>query len=268
VNEDKEHTMADPARPEPSRALPRWAVLTAAVVLPVLTSAVFASLRDEVTTATAALVLVLWVVAAASTGDRTAGVLAAFAGSLSFDYFLTMPYQQLAIADPDDLEVTVLLVVIGLVVTEVALWGRRQQAQAARRSGYLDGVLATARAVARGDVPQRALVDLVCSQIEDVLGADDCRYVPGPLLDSRVAVIDHEGVVTREGRVLDVDRAGLPTEDHVAVVVTRGARTPGHFLVSAAARLTYPTAEQRRVAVLLADQVASMLDPTDLVGRV
>ncbi|MGV1007519.1 MAG: DUF4118 domain-containing protein [Dermatophilaceae bacterium] len=251
-----------------NRPGPRWAVLTATVALPLLTGALFAALSKQVSTATVALVLVLWVVVAASTGDRVAGVLAAFAGGLSFDYFLTMPYQQLAIADPEDLEVTVLLVVIGLVVTELALWGRRQQAHAARRTGYLDGVLAAAGAVAAGNVPSDVLVGVVAGQISEILGADECHYVPGPLLDPRVAVIDHDGVVTLRGRVVDVDRAGLPTEDHVAVVVTRGARTLGHFLVSAASRLTYPSAEQRRVAVLLADQLASVVEPTDVTAPV
>ena len=40
--------------------------------------------------------------------------------------------------------------VIGVAVTELALWGRRQQAHAARRSGYLDGVLSAAATVSRG----------------------------------------------------------------------------------------------------------------------
>lgn len=43
-----------------------------------------------------------------------------------------------------------LLVLIGASVTEVALWGRRQQAQSSRRSGYLDGVLSAAATVSTG----------------------------------------------------------------------------------------------------------------------
>ena len=35
-------------------------------------------------------------------------------------------------------------------MTEVALWGRRQQAQASQQRGYLDGVLSTAATVGAG----------------------------------------------------------------------------------------------------------------------
>jgi hypothetical protein len=42
--------------------------------------------------------------------------------------------------------------------------------------------------------------------------------------------------------------------------VRRGPDTLGHFLVTAATRVSRPRPEQRRVAVLLADQVAGVLD--------
>ena len=131
----------------PRSARWRTAVRVAAVVAPFLTCAVLSTVRDDVTPATAVLVLVVWVVAAAATGDRWAGVVAALASGAWYDFFLTEPYQRFTISDPDDVEATVLLVVISLAVTEIALWGHRQQVRAARRSGYLDGVLGAARAV-------------------------------------------------------------------------------------------------------------------------
>jgi hypothetical protein len=79
--------------------------------------------------------------------------------------------------------------------------------------------------------------------------------VPGPIHDGRIYVLDHDGAVT--GRASDVDRIGLPTDEYVAVPVQRAAETVGHFRVTAASHVTYPTREQRRVAVLLADQVAA-----------
>ena len=124
----------------------------------------------------------LWVVAAAASGDRIAGVLAALSGGAWFDFFLTEPYQRFTIADPDDIEATVLLVLIGLGVTEIALWGRRQQGRAARRSGYLEGVLGAARMVSEGDAPASVLIEVVGHQIADVLGADSLplRRRPDP----------------------------------------------------------------------------------------
>ncbi len=237
----------------------RWliAARVAAVLLPLVTCAVLATVRDSITAATAVLVLVLWVVAAASTGDRAAGLLAAVSAGAWFDFFLTAPFQQFTIKGSDDVEATVLLVVIGLAVTEIALWGHRQQGRAAGRSGYLEGVLGAARLVSEGDTPASTLVDVVARQISEVLGADGCRFVDGPVTDPRVAVLDHDGEVIRGDHVVDVDRVGLPTHDYVAIPVRRGAHVVGHFLLTATSQVTYPSAEQRRVAVLLADQVAS-----------
>ena len=230
-----------------------------AALLPLATCAILAGFRDSITAATAALILVLWVVAAAASGDRAAGVLAALSGGIWFDFFLTEPYQRFTISDPDDVEVTVLLVVIGVAVNEIALWGRRQQAGAARRSGYLEGVVRTAKVVAEGDTPPSALIDLVAHQITEVLDVSSCRFVPGPVLDRRFALLDHDGVVTRGERVVDVERHGLPVDEEVAVVVRRGSLVLGHFVVTSASKLAYPSKEQRRVAMLLADQVGSVL---------
>lgn len=235
----------------------RLAVRIAAPLAPLLTCALLSTFRDDVTVATAVLVLVVWVVGAAATGDRLAGVLAAVSAGAWFDYFLTEPYQAFTIADAEDIEATTLLVMIGLVVAEVALWGSRQQRHAARRHGYLEGVLAAAAAVADGNLPTGAVLGVAARQITAVLGADTCRYVEGPVYDTRIAVLDHDGVVTRNGHPVDVERGGLPTDEYVAVLVRRGRQVVGHFLVTTTSHLTYPTREERRVAVLLADQVAA-----------
>lgn len=237
--------------------LRRWrdAVRAAAALGPLLTCVVLYAVRDHVTAAPAVLLLVLWVVAGAASGDRAAGIIAAVSGAVWFDLFVTRPYLRLRIDDSHDIEAAVLLVVIGVAVTEIALWGHRQQAHAARRSGYLDGVLEVARTVAEGDTPRATVIDVVGHQIAEVLDADQVRYVEGPVHDARVAVLDQHGDLGRGGHPVDVDRVGLPTDEYVAVVVRRGASVAGHFLVTASTHVAYPTREQRRVAVLLADQV-------------
>ena len=234
-------------------------VRVAAILLPIVTCAILAGFREEIPAASAVLVLVLSVVAAAATGDRAAGLLAAVSAGAAFDFFLTEPYQHFTIEDPDDIQVAVLLVLIGVAVTELALWGHRQQARAARRSGYLEGVLGTARAVSAGDTPPEVVVDVVAQQIAEVLGADTCAFVAGPVRDARIALLDHGGNLTRGEHDVDVDRVGLPTNEHIALVVRRGTQPVGHFLVTATTKVTYPTREQRRIAVLLADQVAPVV---------
>jgi K+-sensing histidine kinase KdpD len=236
------------------------AVRIAAVVMPPLVCAILSTVRDDVTAATSVLVLVVLVVAAAATGDRTASLLTALSAGAWFDFFLTEPFLRFTIADADDIETTVLLVVISVAVTEIALWGYRQQQRGSRRSGYLEGVLGAARAVAEGSMPTATVIEVVARQITDVLGADECRYVVGPVRDARNAVLDQDGVLTRDGRMVDVDRDGLPADEYIAVPVRRGSEVAGHFLVTAATHLVYPTREQLQIAVLLADQVAGLRD--------
>jgi K+-sensing histidine kinase KdpD len=239
---------------------PAWQPLTrvAAVVAPFLAGAVLYEFRHHITSATSVLILVLIVVGAAATGDRATGLLAAVSAGAAFDFFLAPPYLTFRINDANDIATTVLLVLISAAVTEVALWGRRQQARASRRSGYLDGVLNAARTVAEGDAPGSTVTDLVAGQIAEVLDADSIHFVKGPLLDTRFAVIDHDGAVERDGHPVDVDRVGLPTNEYTAVPVRKGPHEVGHFLLTAASHVAYPSREQRRVAVLLADQVAAV----------
>lgn len=241
----------------PRAAWWRPTVRMVALLAPFLTAAILATVRESITAATSVLVLVVWVVGAAATGDRLAGILAAVSAGAWFDFFLTEPYLRFTIADADDIEATILLVVISLAVSEMALWGYRQQKQASRRSGYIDGVLGAARAVAEGTLPPATVADVVARQISGVLGADSCRYIEGSVRDARIAILDHDGVLTRNGQAVDVDRVGLPTDEYVAVPVRRGPDVAGHFLLTTTSRLTYPTREQRRIAVLMADQVAA-----------
>jgi K+-sensing histidine kinase KdpD len=239
----------------------RWLLLVVAFLLPLAACAVLAGFRDSLSSATDVLVLVLLVVAAAATGDRIAGIVAAVSGGVWFDYFLTQPFHTFSIHDNNDIETTVLLVLIGAAVTEVALWGRRQQAGASRRAGYLDGALRTAEIVSTRHDSAQTVIDLVSGQIVEVLGIVTCEFAPGPVTDGRLAVMDHEGVVTRGGHRLKVERDGLPTDERTALLVLRDGDVVGHFVLTSASEIARPTREQRRVAVLLADQVASVLGP-------
>jgi K+-sensing histidine kinase KdpD len=236
----------------------RPVLIGAGLLGPLVAAAILGAVRDEVTTATAVLVLVVVVAAVSTMGYRAAGLLAAISSAVWFDFFLTSPYHQFTISDADDVEVAVLLVVIGGIVGELALWGIRQEARAARRSGYLDGVLKVARAVAEDRTPSSVLTSIVAKQIEEILGVSNCRYVEGPVHDPRMALLGQDGVFTRGGHEVDVARHGLPTDEELAVPVLRGSLTYGYYAFNSATRLSYPTAEQLRVAVLLADQTAAV----------
>lgn len=231
--------------------------LTAAAAVPLAVCAALVPFRDSLTSATNALIVVIVVVAFASTGDRAAGLVAALSGGLWFDFFLTSPYLSFTINDPDDVEVAVLLVLVGAAVTEIALWGRREQARASRTAGYLDGMQRVAAIATRGQPSPTALTDVVSDEIVHVLGIDRARFVPVSDLDPRTPRLDHDGEISRAGRRLDVSREGLPSDDEIALEVRRNDAVLGYFMLTASTRVARPTAEQRKVAVLLADQVGA-----------
>ena len=230
-------------------------LLVASLVAPLTAAGLLTLVRDDVSTASAVLVLVLVVVAASSTGVRAAGFLAALSAGVFFDLFLTQPYGTLAVSNPDDVETLVLLLAVGLAVTELALWGRRQQAGSSRRRGYLDGVLSAAEQVASREADPKDLVALVGGELTTLLGLDGCRFAPvAPHLRT---VVQPDGVVRSGGRDLDVERHGLPPDEEILLPVRSGGRAVGGFVLTAATQVRRPTAEQLRVAVLLADQVGT-----------
>lgn len=240
--------------------LRRSVAITAAVLAPVAACALLALVRDLVTNNNAALVLVLVVVAVAATGHRIAGLVAAVTSALAFDFFLTVPYMAFAISDRDDIEAAVLLALIGTAVTEIALWGRRQQARASTRAGYLDGVVSAARLAAAGDASPADVVDLIARQVGDVLDLDECRFDPGPSSPGRPR-LEPDGSVTWRGRTLDVGREGLPTLDTIELPVTSARVDHGRFLLVSTNAVRRPDHERRLVAVTLAGQAASVIGP-------
>ncbi|WP_298795287.1 DUF4118 domain-containing protein [Pseudonocardia sp. 73-21] len=232
-------------------------MITVAVLAPLALCGLLVPFRADVVSTNAALLLVLVVVGVAATGNRLAGVGAALAGALWFDLLLTAPYGTLAIANRDDIETAVLLVLVGLAVTEIALWGRRQQSRSSRREGYLAGVTAVARTVASGESSLPELVERVGRQISDVLDLDACRFDPGPV-DGAVRLF-RDGAVTWSGHEVDVEREGLPTMDEISLPVEYGGASYGHYVLTSSTAVRRPDREQLAVAITLAEQVGAAL---------
>lgn len=238
----------------------RPAVVGVAAVVPFGACAAMIPFRESVANTNVALGLVLLVVVAAATGLRAAGLVAAVSSAIWFNFFLAPPYETFVIAGSNDLQTMILLVVVGIAVTEVALWGRRQQEQASLRQGYLDGVLGTAAAVAAGRISVQALTDQVAEQIVEVLGIDACRFTPN--VNDRLPTLNLDGTVTRDHHTINVDRHGLPVDSEIALVIRANGEARGTYLLTAATSIARPTRAQRRVAVALADQVGSALATT------
>lgn len=237
-------------------ALRGW-LIGASVAVPLLACWLLSFGRGTIASTTAVLVLVLVVVAAAATGSRPAGIAAALASTVGFDFFLTEPVHTFTITDSDDVETAVLLLLVGAAVGEIALWGRRQQAHASREQGYLDGLLGTAGAVAAGATASGEVVDLVRAQLVALLQLDTARFDPATRFG--LPTLNGDGTLIRAGHPVDVTRKGLPTDTQVTLPVRHGGTVYGHYLLTAATRVVRPSRSQLRVAAMLADQAGTAL---------
>ena len=238
--------------------------MLAAFLAPLGLAAVLSPWRSCFPNTDAALALILVVVAVAANGYRLAGFVAALSAAVWFDFFLTRPYERFSIFRRADIETTVLLLVIGVVITEIAVWGRRQHAVASRRAGYLDGIGAAAHAVASGGPPSD-LIDDVSRQLTGLLSLRACHFQYGVAGIGQPARLQHDGTVTagRAGR--GADAAASSGASDTELLVESGGILQGRFLMTPAPG-AQPTVEQRLLAIAFADQVGASLAASHPVG--
>jgi len=232
--------------------------LLLAVLAPLAVSAALVPFRDRFANTQVALVLVVVVVAVAANGYRVAGIFAALSAGVWFDFFFTQPYQRFTIDDRADIETLVLLLAVGIAVTELAVWGRRQQALASREAGYIAGIQAASEVGATGG-SANALIKEVSDQLIRTLGLRGCRFQRGVSGVGNPPRLRRDGQVVWNGAVLDVERRGLPVDSEIELLVESGGRLHGRYMLSAAPDTRAPLA-QRRVAITLADQVGAALE--------
>ena len=234
-------------------ARPTW--LAVAVLVPVALALLLVPVRSSVRNANVALLLVAVVVLVAAAGGRLAGALASLSSTLAFDIWHTKPYLHLAIASRDDVETTVVLLAVGLVVGHVATSGRRSRAAADRRGGEIRRLYRVAELSARGDDPA-AGIDTTQDELAALLHLRACRF-EAPPFQQVYERLDRSGVVSwRQYR----RRAGgleLPVDGVELPVIGRG-RVLGRFVLGPTPEVGV-SLEARVVAVALADQVGAAL---------
>jgi hypothetical protein len=229
-----------------------------AVLGPVAVSGLLVVVRGEILTTNAALVLVVAVVVAAAVGGRWGGALSAVVAAVCFDFFFTRPYYSFTINSRDDLETTVLLLVVGLVVGELVVRSRRSRlvAQASRRE--VEQVRRVA-AVGAGGESAGKLIRSVQHEIVEVLGARGARYERPPFATA-LPVIGH-GSVTLPSDDLQRDGRPVGPRNEVELPVFGHGREVGRFVVVLPGDATGVTLlpEDRALAVALADQLGAAL---------
>jgi K+-sensing histidine kinase KdpD len=236
----------------------RIAVL-AALAVPLAVAAVLLPFRASWSNTNVALLLVVVVVGVAATGSRAAGGVAAVWAAIWFDFFFTVPYYRFTIHSSADVTTAVLLLLTGLVVSQLAARARRLKVIAITDAGYLAQIHQTgvlAQSARSADV----VVDYVREQLITLLGLQTCRFEYGSLL-GHPPRLEPDGTVMAGHARWDVERSGLPGGE-VELRAFGNGRYFGRFMMTPAPG-SRPSLQARVVAVTLADQAGRALAAGD-----
>ncbi|MBC3840103.1 DUF4118 domain-containing protein [Streptacidiphilus sp. 4-A2] len=234
--------------------------LISALLAPPAVAALLVPFRSPLPAADAALVLVVVVVAVAANGHRAAGILAALSAAVWFDFFLTAPYYRFAINGRDNIETAVLLLVVGIAVTEIAHRGRRMHGIAVTGGAQAGGVRHTAELVA-SDAPVETVLEQVGAQLTGLLALRGCRFVQELEPDTYPPVLRPDGSLRWGATLWDVERLGLPS-DEIELPTRFQGRPLGRFMLLPTPA-TAPPIGARQTAVVLADLVGARLSGTE-----
>ncbi|MEV6483091.1 DUF4118 domain-containing protein [Streptomyces sp. NPDC051576] len=237
--------------------------LPAGLAGPFLAALVLVPFRTDVSHTNAALVLVVVVVAVAALGSRTAGVLAALSAAAWFDFFLTRPYETFDITASADAETAVLLLVVGVIVSQLAARARRLEVITVMDAAHLSRIHRTAE-LAQSSGSADTVVDHVRRELTDLLGLRACRFEYGTLM-GQPPRLHSDGGVTVGRRSWDVDTAGWP-EGEIELRAYGNGHYLGRFMLAPGPG-PVPPLQARLVAVTLADQAGSALDTAGPVRR-
>ncbi|MFJ8160102.1 DUF4118 domain-containing protein [Streptomyces sp. NPDC096136] len=236
------------------------AALLAALAAPFLVALALVPFRTDLSAVNAALVLVVAVVAVAAVGTRIAGVVAALSAAVWFDFFLTEPYRRFTITDREDVGTAVLLLVVGLLVSQLAVRARRLRRTVISDAAHMTSLRGTARLAEDGRSPE-AVVEYVRRELVGLLGLRGCRFEYGTLMGG-LPRLEHGGGVWlhRPGRVTEY--ADWP-DGETELRVVGGGHYYGRFLLVPVPG-PLPPEQDRLVAVALAAQAGSALDTAGL----
>jgi Domain of unknown function (DUF4118) len=248
--------MASEGPAESNRRRATAALLTA-VLGPLAVSGILVAFRDEFFSTSAAVVLVLPVLGAAIVGGRRGGATSAVIAALCFDFFFTHPYYSFTIDNRDELETTIVLLIVGLVVGELVVRTRRSSQLAAASRREVNQVRRVAE-LAAASGPKGRLISIVEHELVELLGAESARFErrPYPTVLLRLG----HGMVTLPSDDDSTDRKFGPSNELELPIWGQGREIGRLVLVlphtSSAVGIS---ADDRALAVTLVDQLGAVL---------
>lgn len=230
---------------------------------PVAVAAALVGARSHIQNTNVALILVVVVVAAAAIGGRAAGACSAVVSALSFIFFHTEPYLRLSIDSADDVETTVLLLIVGLLVGDLTARAVRARASAAGSSLDIRRIHRVAERASRGEEAARVL-EAAQGELIELLTLQSCRFEAQPV-PVDLPRLERSGHLDMKVWRFRDEGFELPPEGVELPVYGRGQQL-GRFVLEPTIGVGV-SLEQRVVAVAIADQVGAALAVPSPVGR-
>jgi K+-sensing histidine kinase KdpD len=239
-------------QPQSGRA--HWLLLAWAVLTPIAVALLLTPWRDRLAAADNALILVVVIVAVATSGHRWAAATCALVSALSFDFFLTRPYNSLRISRTSDLVTELLLLVVGLAVGDLAARGRTHRTAASQGRRHVELLHSVTEMAASGRDPQE-MVHVAADELCRLLSLRTCAFSTD---DGGVAAhVLPDGAVRIGDVAWSTEDLGLPHRG-VDLPVRGNGAVLGHFILVPVPG-TSVAQEVLLVAVAIADQVGVAL---------
>jgi Domain of unknown function (DUF4118) len=216
-------------------------------------AAVLVPFRTSFTNAGAALIMAAVIVALSLGSTRFTGLVASVFSAVWFDFFLTRPYDELSISHRPDVETTICLLVVGLMVSELAARRRHLLRVSSEEEHYV----AMVRELT--DLAQnspKTLIERADDMLIEVLDLRACRFEAQPS-DPPMARVLSSGEVVHVGVHWPVNAMGIPGPEAEIAAEWRG-RFLGRFVITPTPGVAI-SEERRAAAALLATVVASGL---------
>ena len=229
--------------------------IAAAVAAPLAAAVILLPWRGSWSNTNVALLLVVVVVAVAAMGNRAAGALAALGAAAWFDFFFTVPYQRFTIRSSADVTTFILLLAVGVTVSQLAARARRLKVITITDARYLAEIHDTAELAQTARSPD-VVVDRVREQLIGLLDLAGCRFEYGALL-GHPPRLEPDGTVMAGHHRYDVEESGLPREEIELRTFGHG-QYYGRFMLAPKPE-SRPSRQARLVAVTLAGQAARAL---------
>ncbi len=229
--------------------------LVVALLAPPGVAASFVPFRASFTNVGAALVFVALIEGLAIWGRRLGGYVATVSAAVWFDFFLTPPYERFTISHRPDLETTISLVVVGVVVTELAARSRRHRERAVSENAHVMVLAGTASAMA-GSTTVEEVIASASRSLCDMLHLRSCHFEVGVSGPPHAQILA-DGSVVHVKMVWPAHEIGIPGPQAEIDCRWRGEAL-GRFLLTPTPGETV-SRQDRVAAVALVNLVAGLV---------